>query len=90
MIFHRIHINGLYKENADDKCKVILVRHRTSSKAMSIYILPTSTNSYITLDFATAASQNAVRITQKLCHIMILFHDFSIITDESDKKNPTF
>jgi hypothetical protein len=33
---------------------------------------------YITVDFATAASQNSVFITQQKCHIMILFDDYSM------------
>ncbi len=38
---------------------------------------------YIRVDFTTAASQNGVGITQQMCHIMILFHDSSMIKDES-------
>jgi hypothetical protein len=44
----------------------------------------------ITADFATAASQNRVCITQQICHIMILFHDCSVITDEHNNKIKTF
>ncbi len=36
---------------------------------------------YKTVDFATAASQNCVCITQGKCHKMIYFHNFSIIKD---------
>jgi hypothetical protein len=39
---------------------------------------------YITADFATAASQNDVCITQQMCHTMMFFHDFFIIKDESN------
>ncbi len=37
------------------------------------------------MDFATAASQNGICITQEMCHILILFHNCSTITDESKK-----
>jgi hypothetical protein len=32
---------------------------------------------HITVDFATAASQNSVCLTQQMCHIMTLFHECS-------------
>jgi hypothetical protein len=38
---------------------------------------------YITVDFATAASLNDVYKTQQICHKMILFHNYSMIKDES-------
>ncbi len=41
------------------------------------------------MDFATAASQNSVCIciAQQVCHIMILFHNCSMIKDESGKES---
>ncbi len=45
---------------------------------------------YITVDFATAASQNGVRITRQICHTMIFFPDCSLIKDESSKKSSVF
>ncbi len=42
LIFHRIHKNGLHTEKAYDKYNIL--KWDTSSKAMSVYILPTSTN----------------------------------------------
>ncbi len=42
--------------------------------------------SYITVNFATAASLNGVCIAKQMCHIMIC----SMIKDESDKKPNTF
>jgi hypothetical protein len=44
----------------------------------------------MTVDFATAASQNGVRITQQMCHVKILFHDCSMINYESNKKSKVF
>ncbi len=43
-----------------------------------------------TVDFATAASQNDVSITQHTGHIIILFYDRSMIKDGSDKKSNNF
>jgi hypothetical protein len=40
---------------------------------------------YIMVDFATAALQNSIFITQQMCLIMILFHDCSMINKESNK-----
>jgi hypothetical protein len=42
------------------------------------------------VDFATAASQNGACITQQFCQIMILFHDFAMMKDESDQKSNVF
>ena len=39
------------------------------------------------VDFATAASQNGACITQEMCHIMIQFHNYLMIKDESNKKD---
>ncbi len=45
----------------------------------------------ITVDFAMAASQNDVSITQQMGHILILFHDWSMIKkDDSNKKSNGF
>ncbi len=41
---------------------------------------------YILADFTTAASHNGVCITQERCHLMILFHNCSVIKDERNKK----
>jgi hypothetical protein len=38
---------------------------------------------YITVDFATAAWQNAVCINHEMCHIMILFHNWLMIKHKS-------
>ncbi len=38
------------------------------------------------VDFATAASQNVACITQEMC-IMIKFHNYLMIKDESNKKD---
>ncbi len=42
---------------------------------------------YITVDFAADASQNGVCIciTKQICHKTILFHNCSIIKDESNE-----
>jgi hypothetical protein len=45
---------------------------------------------YTTMDFALAASQNGVSITQQMCHTMILVHNSSMIKDESNKKSIIF
>jgi len=42
------------------------------------------------VDFATAASQNGVCITQEKCQIGILFLSFSMIKDKSNKKCNVF
>jgi hypothetical protein len=39
------------------------------------------------VDFATATSQSDVRITQRMCHVMIMFHDCSAIKDKSNKNS---
>jgi hypothetical protein len=39
------------------------------------------------LHIAMAASHNGICIIQQMCHIMILFHDCSIIKDYSNKKS---
>ncbi len=44
----------------------------------------------VKLDFAMAASQNGVCITQQKCHVMTLFYDCSMLNDESNKKNFCF
>jgi hypothetical protein len=41
---------------------------------------------FITVDFATAALI-MICITQHMCHIIILFHDCSMIKYESNKKS---
>ncbi len=40
---------------------------------------------YITVDFAMAASQNGVCISQQMCHMMTLFHVGSMVKDKSKK-----
>jgi hypothetical protein len=40
---------------------------------------------YVMGDFATAASQNGVCIKQQICHIMVLFLNFSNTKDKSNK-----
>jgi hypothetical protein len=42
------------------------------------------------VDFATAASQNGVGISEQMCHAIILFHNCSMIKDESNKKSNVF
>ncbi len=37
---------------------------------------------YITVEFATAESQNGVSIIQQMCHKMILIHDYSVLKEE--------
>jgi hypothetical protein len=39
---------------------------------------------------ASAASQNGVCIAQQMCHIMIFFHDSSMIKDEGNEKSNVF
>jgi hypothetical protein len=41
---------------------------------------------YITEDFATAASQNGVLMTQQMCHTGIFFHNRFLIKDESNQQ----
>jgi hypothetical protein len=38
-------------------------------------------------DFATLASQNGACISQEICHLMIWFHKYLMIKDESNKKD---
>ncbi len=45
---------------------------------------------YITVDFATTASQNGVCISQEKCQIMIFVVNFSMIKDKSNKKCNVF
>ncbi len=45
---------------------------------------------YITVDFATAAWQNVACITHEVCHIMLLFHNWSMIKDDSNRKCTAF
>ncbi len=46
---------------------------------------------YITMDFAMAATKQSLHTeTQQMCHITMLFHNCSMIKDESDKKCKVF
>ncbi len=45
---------------------------------------------YKTVEFATAASQKRFCITQLRFHIIVLFHDCSLIKDDSYKKSNVF
>ncbi len=38
------------------------------------------------MNFATDASHNGVYKTHQVCHIMTLFHEYSMIKDESEKQ----
>jgi hypothetical protein len=42
------------------------------------------------VDLATAASQNGVCIAQQMFHIIIFFHDCSMIKDEGNGKSNVF
>jgi hypothetical protein len=53
-------------------------------------ILDTRWCCYITLDFATAASQNGVCVTQETCPMMVLFPYCYKMNKESNKQNAIF
>jgi hypothetical protein len=41
---------------------------------------------YITVDFAIAPSQNGVCLNQQMSHMMILFHNCSLMNDKSNQQ----